>query len=75
VANIKIRKIDNRKDYEKSGFKSMMDEVGLRRNEALKSLPGSEGDIKLKGLFISEKMNDYHFLIIIGTKDNFSAKL
>jgi len=33
VANIKIRKIDNRKDYEKSGFKSMMDEVGLRRNE------------------------------------------
>ena len=49
----------------------MMDEVGLRRNEALKSLPGSERDIKLKGLFISKKMNDYHFLIIIGTKDNF----
>ncbi|MGA7543437.1 MAG: hypothetical protein WBW34_10295 [Nitrososphaeraceae archaeon] len=75
MANIKIRKIDNRKDYEKSGFKSMMDEVGLRRNEALKSLPGSERDIKLKGLFISKKMNDYHFLIIISTKDNFSTKL
>jgi hypothetical protein len=51
-----------------------MDEVGLRRNEALKSLPGSE-KVKLKGLFISKKMNDYHFLIFIGTKDNFSTKL
>lgn len=53
----------------------MMDEVGLRRNEALKSLPGSERDIKLKGLFISRKMNEYHFLNIIGTKDNFSTEL
>lgn len=55
MANIKIRKIDNRKDYEKSGFKSMMDEVGLRRNEALKSLPGSEGDIKPKGNIYQQK--------------------
>ena len=33
----------------------MMDEVELRRNEALKSLPGSEGDIKPKGNIYQQK--------------------
>jgi hypothetical protein len=54
VANIKIRKIDKRKDYEKSGFKSTMDEVGLRRNEAL-SLCQVQKEISSLKAYLSAK--------------------
>lgn len=34
-----IRKIDDREDYEKSGFKSIMEDVEKIINEALESVP------------------------------------
>ena len=34
-----IRKIDDREDYEKSGFKSIMEDVEKIKNEALESVP------------------------------------
>ena len=34
-----IRKIDYREDYEKSGFKSIMEEFEKTKNEALESVP------------------------------------
>ncbi len=34
-----IRKIDDREDYEKSGFKSIMEDVEKTKNEALESVP------------------------------------
>ena len=39
TTNKKIRKIDNQEDYEKSGFKSMMDDVEKTKTEALESMP------------------------------------
>ena len=39
MAKIKIRKIDDKEDYEKSGFKSMMNEVEKTKNKALESVP------------------------------------
>jgi hypothetical protein len=35
----KILKIDNQEDYEKSGFKSMMDNVEETKKQALESVP------------------------------------
>jgi hypothetical protein len=34
-----IRKIDDREDYEKSGFKSTMEDVEKTKKEALESVP------------------------------------
>ena len=34
-----IRKIDDREDYEKSGYKSIMEDVEQTKNEALESVP------------------------------------
>ena len=34
-----IRKIDDREDYEKSGFKSINEDVEKTKNEALESVP------------------------------------
>ena len=39
MVNRKIRKIDDHEDYEKSGFKSMMEDVEKTKNEALESVP------------------------------------
>ena len=39
MANRKIRKIDDQEDYEKSGFKSMMEDVEKIKNKALESVP------------------------------------
>ena len=39
MANRKIRKIDDQEDYEKSGFKSMMNDVEKAKNKALESMP------------------------------------
>jgi hypothetical protein len=39
MANRKIRKIDDQEDYEKSGFKSMMEDVEKTKNKALESVP------------------------------------
>ena len=35
----KVRKIDDQEDYEKSGFKNIMDDVENTKNEALESVP------------------------------------
>jgi hypothetical protein len=35
----KIQKIDDQEDYEKSGFKSMMEDVEETKNQALESVP------------------------------------
>jgi hypothetical protein len=35
----KIQKIDDRKDYEKSGFKSIMEDVEETKKQALESVP------------------------------------
>ena len=35
----KVRKIEDQEDYEKSGFKNIMDEVEKTKNEALESVP------------------------------------
>lgn len=35
----KIQKIDDRKSYEKSGFKSIMEDVEETKKQALKSVP------------------------------------
>ena len=37
--NKKVRKIDDPEDYEKSGFKDIMDDVENTKNEALESVP------------------------------------
>ena len=37
--NIKIQKIDDQEDYEKSGFKSMMEDVEETKKQALESIP------------------------------------
>ena len=37
--NKKIRKIDDQEEYEKSGLKSMMDDVEKTKKEALESVP------------------------------------
>jgi hypothetical protein len=37
--DIKILKVDDQKDYEKSGFKSMMDNVEETKKQALESVP------------------------------------
>jgi hypothetical protein len=37
--NIKILKVDDQEDYEKSGFKSMMDNVEETKKQALESVP------------------------------------
>jgi hypothetical protein len=34
-----IRKIDDREDYEKSGFKSIMEDIEKTKKEALESVP------------------------------------
>ena len=39
MANRKVRKIDDQEDYEKSGFKSMMEDVEKTKNKALESVP------------------------------------
>lgn len=35
----KVRKIDDQEDYEKSGFKDIMDDVEKTKKEALESVP------------------------------------
>jgi hypothetical protein len=35
----KVRKIDDQEDYEKSGFKNIMDDEEKTKNEALESVP------------------------------------
>ncbi len=35
----KVRKIDDQEDYEKSGFKDIMDDVEKTKREALESMP------------------------------------
>jgi hypothetical protein len=35
----KVRKIDDQEDYEKSGFKNIMDDVEKTKKEALESVP------------------------------------
>jgi hypothetical protein len=37
--DIKILKVDDQEDYEKSGFKSMMDNVEETKKQALESVP------------------------------------
>ena len=37
--NIKIKKIDDQEDYEKSGFKSMMEDLEETKKQALESIP------------------------------------
>ena len=39
IVSKKVRKIDDQEDYEKSGFKDMMDDVDNTKNEALESMP------------------------------------
>jgi hypothetical protein len=39
LMNKKIQKIDNQEDYEKSGLKSMMDDVEKTKKEELESVP------------------------------------
>ena len=39
IVSKKVRKIDDQEDYEKSGFKNIMDDVENTKNEALKSVP------------------------------------
>jgi hypothetical protein len=39
IVSKKVRKIDDQKDYEKSGFKDIMDDVENTKNEALESVP------------------------------------
>ena len=39
LMNKKIRKIDDQEEYEKSGLKSMMDDVEKTKKEALESVP------------------------------------
>jgi hypothetical protein len=36
---IKVRKVEDQEDYEKSGFKGMMDDVENTKKEALESVP------------------------------------
>ena len=37
--NIKVRKVEDQEDYEKSGFKGMMDDVEYTKKESLESVP------------------------------------
>ena len=37
--NIKVRKVEDQEDYEKSGFKGMMDDVENTKKESLESVP------------------------------------
>ena len=39
IVSKKVRKIDDQEDYEKSGFKDIMDDVENTKNEALESVP------------------------------------
>ena len=39
IVSKKVRKIDDQEDYEKSGFKDIMDDVENTKNEALESMP------------------------------------
>jgi hypothetical protein len=37
--NIKVRKVEDQEDYEKTGFKGMMDDVEYTKKESLESVP------------------------------------
>jgi division protein CdvB (Snf7/Vps24/ESCRT-III family) len=37
--NIKVRKVEDQEDYEKSGFKGMMDDVEYTKKESQESVP------------------------------------
>jgi hypothetical protein len=39
IVSKKVRKIDDQEDYERSGFKDIMDDVENTRKEALESVP------------------------------------
>jgi hypothetical protein len=39
MVNRKIRKINDQEDYEKSGFKSIIEDVEKTKNEVLESVP------------------------------------
>lgn len=39
IVSKKVRKIDDQEDYEKSGFKDIMDDVEKTKKEALESVP------------------------------------
>ena len=64
IVSKKVRKIEDQEDYEKSGFKNIMDEVEKTKNEALESVPHVPDeqvptkDETSKGLLYGSNYND-----------------